>query len=137
MNLLLLLGAHVGLVLGGAEKHFTTIQTVIHNTATLKVHGEYKVVDQNTGTVLDDEQYVVVENQTYTTNAAVFTGDPVITLTWITGPNYVNMGFTALAPDGTSLPCQSLSGYNGSLGPINAGPHGPGQWTMTFKPSCP
>lgn len=134
---LLSMGVLAGALLGAPAKHFSTIQTVIHNTATLKVHGEYKVVDQTTGTVLDDEQYVVVQNQTYTTNAVTFTGDPVITLTWITGPNFVNMGFVALAPDGTSLPCQSLSGFNGSLGPIDAGPHGAGQWTMTFKSSCP
>ena|ERR1700744_741881 len=138
MNPLILLCLLLGFTLGAPRKQrFSFLHAVIYNTATLKVHGEFKAVDQTTGTVLDDEQYVVVQNQSYTTNTFAFQGDPVITMTWITGPNYVNMGFQAVAPEGASLPCQSLVGYNGSLGPIDAGAHSAGEWTFTFKPSCP
>lgn len=135
------MGVHLGLFLGGAEKKFGYIQTTIYNTATLKVHGEYKVVDVTTGTVLDDENYVVVENTSYVTGPAdADQGDPRITVTWITGPNYVTMGFSTVTGDGHTLPCQSLVGYNGTIGPIDAAPYNNDaypQWTMTFKPSCP
>jgi hypothetical protein len=118
------------------------ITGVINNNAPYNIRCEYTTYDPISGTVYDDEKFLVIPGGSYTTAPTFIEGNPAISLYWQTGPAYATMGFQAVTPNGTypgGVACNAITlqqkgtYYYSSNTDVN----GYGNWNFNFKTSCP